>query len=36
MTAKVSRNFACSKCDENFGKAMVWKEKLCNEIKTVR
>ena len=30
------RNFVCSKCDVNIGKAVEQDEKLCDEVETVR
>ena len=36
MATKLSRNFACRKCDTNIGEAVEKEEKLCDEKKTVR
>ena len=30
------RHFTCRKCEENIGEAVEQKEKLCDEVETVR
>ena len=36
VTPRFSRNFTCSKCEGNIVEAVDQKEKLCDEVKTVR
>ena len=36
MTPKVSRDFACSKCEENVGEAVEQKETSCGKVETVK
>ena len=36
MIAKFKRNFACRKCEGNIGMAVEPKEKLCDQVETVR
>ena len=35
MTAKISRNITCRKCEGNIGEAEEQEEKSCNEVETV-
>ena len=35
VTTKLSRNFACRKCDGNIGEAVKQEETLCDEVETV-
>ena len=36
VTEKVSRNFLCTKCEGNIGDVVGQKEKLCDEVESVR
>ena len=36
VTPKLSRNFACKKCESNIGEAVEQEEKMCDEVETVR